>query len=116
MKHSIVFSAVLLMAGCGKTRFCECDITESGTVTTITAFSIPFITAVADTTKEPLVNRTTARYEFDKVSKADMRAACPVSSEEEINDRTVAASSNTVVISITTEKVGTRKKKCEVVE
>jgi hypothetical protein len=117
----IVIPALLLSCG-RKTRYCQCDITETGTKTSITSLAIPLVPAVGDTMVEHYVYQSTTVSEFQKVSKKHMRSACPVKTEEPIYDRTVSGVSNSalpgvplaVSLLMTVENKGLRTRSCEI--
>lgn len=121
MKYSplIVVFAVFVGGSCGKPRTCRCTVEEEGTTVTkmsltSSAFPIPLPGGEGD--PEPFNNEWETVAEYDNVSKAGMRAACPTLVEEEINETTVASATGSIGISITTIKEGERKRECEIVE
>lgn len=117
----LVIPAVLLSCG-RRTRYCECNVLEVGTKTSITSLAIPLVPGVGDTMVEHYVYRSTTVAEFEKASRKNMRAACPVETEEPIYDRTVSGVSAStlpglpvgVSLLMTVENKGLRTRTCEI--
>ncbi len=115
MKKILVALVLLVITGaCKKEYNCECVITNSGTVTTRnqTAGFPPLVAAGDNTSSEPYSHKTESVETYDKVSKGNMRSACPVSAEEEVFEQNKSSSPGTFTITITTE--GKKVRECEI--
>jgi hypothetical protein len=115
----LVFASFLIACDKKQDRMCKCTVKESGIVTTESEIAIevlpgfpPIVTK--DTSTAPYASQTSAVYNFSDVKEKHMNAACPRTSEEEVNEKLTSRSDATVSISITTTKVGTKTKTCEI--